>query len=208
MVAHLVSRICAILLLILLCVIVYVNLTAEVPDEEIYTKFGVIIVAAIIGGVLFVMHILPMLSGAVGDMMYSAGGEVEEDPGAKAAAKMAQGDFEGAIAEYQKLYEANPDEKHPITEIAKIQLEKLEDPDAAEATLRGALEDKEWPEDDAAFFMFRLVDISLDHKGDFATARALLEQVQESFPDSRYSANATHRMRELEAAEYKAQQQG
>ncbi|MEO1843444.1 MAG: hypothetical protein ABGZ37_04120, partial [Akkermansiaceae bacterium] len=73
----------------------------------------------------------------------------------------------------------------------------LESPDAAITTLREALESFEWRANDAAFFMFRLVELYEKEKQDLATSVSILQQVVEIFPETRHAANATHRLREL-----------
>jgi TolA-binding protein len=52
---------------------------------------------------------------------------------------------------------------------------------------------------DAAFFMFRLAELHEEDKQDLATATGILQQVVDTFPDTRHAANATHRLRELGA---------
>ena len=163
------------------------------------------ILIAVVGGIFLVTVILPKMGDAVGTMMYSSGEEVAADEKMKAAAKMAQGDYEGAIAEYQKMAGEKPDDPFPISEIAKIHAEKLEDPGAAITFIQGHLEAREWTEDSAAFLMFRLADIH-NNQQDFEASKDILEQVVGNFPGTRHSANAKHRINELEQAEFRALQ--
>ena len=83
--------------------------------------------------------------------------------------------------------------------IAKIQHDNLEDPEASIATLREALESHEWPINDAAYFMGRLAEIYNEDLVDQESCVAILEQMIELFPETRHSANATHRLREMGA---------
>ena len=116
-----------------------------------------------------------------------------------ARAFVAQGEYEGAIAAYRAVTLAQPENRFPWVEIAKIQHDNLEDPDASIATLRAALESREWRVNDTAFFMFRLAELYEEVKDDTPQSVSILEQVVELFPETRHSANATHRLRELGA---------
>ncbi len=91
---------------------------------------------------------------------------------------------------------------YPLSEIAKIYSEKLNNPDQALLFLQGHLEAKEWPVDDAAFIMFRMIEVHADVKKDYQMAHDLLEEVIANFPNTRHSANAHHRLHEVEQAEY------
>jgi len=164
------------------------------------------LVLAIIGGLFVVMVVLPKLGDAVGTAMLSSGEETVADEKMKAAAKMAQGDYQGAIAEYHKMYNEKPDDPFALSEIAKIYAEKLETPDNAVAFLQEHLQAREWTEEHAAFLMNRIADIHTKSQ-DFEAAKDILEQVVGNFPGTRHSANAKHKINELEQAQFKAMQQ-
>jgi tetratricopeptide (TPR) repeat protein len=136
-------------------------------------------------------------------MMFSSVETIRPDEGMRAAAKLAQGDYEGAIAEHEKNLEANPEQTHPAVEIARICTSKLQDPHRALSVLLQHLASREWPEDDAAFLRFRIADVHLEPLHDFDGARRQLEQVIADFPNTRHSANAQHRLHEIEQEEYK-----
>lgn len=161
-----------------------------------------IILLAIVGGVFFVTVILPKLGDAVGTVMYSSGEEIQQDEGMKAAALMAKGDYLGAVAQFEKLAERKPEDPYPVSEIAKLYAEKLGDPGKALELLQQHLESREWTEDNAAFLMFRLVDVHTSRK-DYDSSKDILEQVAGNFPGTRHSANARHRINELEQLQYK-----
>lgn len=148
---------------------------------------------------MFVVYGLPMLVHRATAEMYGSGAQVEDDPLHDARAMFAQGDYEGAIAVYRRVADETPDDRFPWVEIAKIQNDNLEDPDAAIATLREGLESHEWTVNNAAFFMFRMAALYEKEKEDMMTTIQLLQQVVELFPDTRHSANATHRLREIGA---------
>jgi tetratricopeptide (TPR) repeat protein len=177
--------------------------TAEgVTTNGVMYKLLSCLVLAIIAGIFTVMVLLPKLGDAVGTVMYSSGEEVTADERMKAAAKMAQGDYEGAIAEYKKMAQEKPDDPFPISEIAKIHADKLEDPGAALTFLQGHLEAREWTEEHAAFLMFRIADIHLQQR-EYDAAKDILEQVVGNFPGTRHSANAKHKINEIEQAHFK-----
>lgn len=165
-------------------------------------QFSAILGLAVVVGFFFVIVLLPKFGDAVGTVMYSSGEEIVQDEGMKAAAKMAAGDYEGAIEEYKKLLQNKPDDIHAISEIAKILADKLHEPDKAIAFLNEKIESQEWTPDNAAFLLFRFFDIQA-HKQDFEAARATLDHIIGTFPDTRHSANARHKITELQEAEFK-----
>jgi len=175
--------------------------TPEWQENPLYPLISIISLA-IVGGIFFVTVILPRIGDAVGTVMYSSGEEIQMDGNMKAAAKMAAGDYEGAIVEYKKALADKPNEAYPISEIAKIYSDKLSQPDQAILFVQGHLEGKDWPEDDAAFLMFRMVDI-YGHARAYDEAKNILEQIAGNFPGTRHSANARHKISELEQAEFK-----
>lgn len=175
----------------------------ELPNNAaVINKLLACLGLAIVGGIFFVLVILPKFGDAVSTMMTGSGEEVRADESSRAAAKLAQGDYEGAIEEYQKVIKEKPDDPHPVSEIAKIQAEKLESPAAALTFLKEHLEDREWSEENAAFLMFRMADIYQDTR-DFDSAKEILTQVAGTFPNTRHSANARHKINELEQAQFK-----
>ncbi len=171
--------------------------------DDVGMTFVYFIALGAIGGFLAVKYFIPWLGDAIGTALFSSGEQVGDNPALKAAAKLAQGDYEGAIAEHEKNFAHDPTQVFPIGEIAKICADKLHDPARALHVLSSHLQARNWPEDDAAFLRFRMVDIEIDHRRDFAAARALLEKIVLDFPDSRHRANAHHRLNELEQLEFK-----
>lgn len=151
-------------------------------------------------GFLTVVYVMPAVVDRFTQEVLGSSEEVEDDPLREARAALAQGDYAEAISLFYDAYQTTPDDRFPIVEIARIQREKLGDSLAAVTTLKEALESKDWRENDAAFFMFRIAEIfehDLDNK---EGAINILQQVCEEFPETRNSANATHKLRELGAA--------
>jgi tetratricopeptide (TPR) repeat protein len=147
-------------------------------------------------GIVFVIHVLPAIAHRFTHAVYDSAEMVEKDPMHDARAKVAQGDWDGAIEAFRAAAAADPLNRLPYVEIAKIQLEQLEDPAAAVDTLRRAIEGQEWQENDAAYLMFRLAEIYDSNLEDRGSAAAIMQQVVEQFPESRHSANARHKLRE------------
>ena len=179
-----------------------------VPVEEeegfgdaarVLTRGVLFLVLGIYAAAMFLTYVLPNIVNRATREMYGSGAEVEDDPLHDARALFAQGDYHGAIEIYRQVAKETPDDRFPWVEIAKIQNTNLDDPDAAIETLREGLESKEWSVNNAAFFMFRIAELFEKEKEDVMTSVQLLQQVVELFPETRHSANATHRLRELGA---------
>jgi len=169
-------------------------LSAE--NEKTFSGILLAFMTAGLVGIVVVVHVLPMLAHRVTHAVYDSGEEVDKDPMHDARAKVAQGDWEGAIECFRQAAAADPLNRLPYVEIAKIQLEQLEDPQAAVHTLRHAIEDQEWQENDAAYLMFRLAGIYDENLNDRTSAATTMQQVMEQFPETRHSANARHKLHE------------
>lgn len=170
-------------------------------DGAVMHQLLAILILAISGGFFVVLILLPRFGDAVGTAMLSSGEVVSKDSGRKVAALLAQGDYEGAIAEYEQVLKAQPDDPHPIAEMAKICVDKLRDPVRGLHLLGQHLEGREWTQDNAAFLMFRMVDIHLQEH-EYDQARDILEQVAANLPGTRHSANARSKIEEVERTQY------
>jgi len=195
----LVIRICVVALVLLVIALLW-NFIKEAGDG---VKLVMVIVLGLTGGLLAVKFLLPWLGDLMGEAVFSSGEKVEQDHMTKAAARIAQGDYKGAIEQYEKMLEDKPDDPFPVAEIAKVYAERLHDSQAALTALEEHLQSKDWPVDDAAFIMFRIADVHLTHRHDYETSRDMLEQIIGNFPNTRHSANAHHRMSEIEQMQYK-----
>lgn len=196
---ELIIRLCFATLGILIVMLLW-NLVKGAGDGM---KLVFVIVVGVVGGILMVKFVIPWIGDAMGEAVFSSGEKVEQDEMTKAAACISQGDYAGAIEHYEKMLEDKPDDPFPVAEISKIHAERLHDPGAALRMLEEHLQSKEWPVDDAAFIMFRIADVHLKHRHDFEAARDMLEQVIGNFPNTRHSANAHHKMSEIEQAQFK-----
>ena len=201
------------LALILIILVLFIRdyhgeLAQEDSEANPITLFILYIVLAFFIGFIAISYVVPWVGDRMSNLFYAPEEEAEEDPKAHAMALLAQGEYESAIEELKRLSKELSGDRFPVVEIAKIYEEKLNQPELAITTYEKAilLGDQEWRENDLAFFKFRLADLSVEVHEDFDKAKAFLEQVIIEFPDTRHSANATHKMRELEQAEFAATQ--
>jgi tetratricopeptide (TPR) repeat protein len=174
-------------------------LAEDKDNSSTFTGILLTIMTAGYAGIVFVMHILPRLAHRFTHTIYDSGAMLEKDIMSEARSKLAQGDYEGAIVAFRNAAEDDPKNRLPWVEIIKIHREALYDPDAAVETIREVLENLEWPEEDTAYFLFRLSELYDLDLGDRESAIEVLEQVQEEFPETRHSANAGYKIMELRA---------
>lgn len=157
--------------------------------------------SCLVGGIFVWVYFLPFMAQRATHAIYDSGEMIEKSAYHDAHSLVAQGDYEAAIGAFHKVALEDPGNRMPWVEMAKIQRQNLEDPDAAIAVLREALEAQEWQEDDAAFLLFRLAEIYVEDREDWASGRMILQQVIDTFPATRHSANATHKLNEWQRAE-------
>lgn len=176
-----------------------IKMDNDIKSREGQKTFNGILLAFLsagLVGIIFVIHVLPAIAHRFTHAVYDSAEMVEKDPMHDARAKVAQGDWDGAIEAFRAAAAADPLNRLPYVEISKIQLEQLEDAPAAVDTLRHAIQDQEWQENDAAYLMFRLAEIYDTNMEDRMSAGTIMQQVIEQFPESRHSANARHKLRE------------
>ncbi|MBK1856365.1 hypothetical protein JO972_15445 [Verrucomicrobiaceae bacterium 5K15] len=176
----------------------FVNTDPQDDTSAVY-QLPALMLAGVYAGILFIMYVLPAITDRATHMVLDSNEMVEADPLHDARAAYARGDYEDAIEVYRSVMDDDPYNRLPWVEVAKIQHDNLEDPDAAILTLRAALESHEWPVNDAAYFMSRLSEIYIEDKEDTASGISILQQMIELFPETRHSANATHKLREMGA---------
>ncbi len=175
------------------------------PDDPAYDPTGIVvrflgIVALGIGvGVVIAATILPDLGERIGAFFYDSGEKLEHDPHKDAVALVNQGDYVAAIHAYKKIVEKNPEDLHALSEVVRIQCEKLELFDDAVEYLEGHLSGDMEPER-YAFLAERLVDVHWLYRKDAQSAIPLLQQIIESLPETKYAANAYHRIHDIERA--------
>ena len=189
------------LILIQLCLAVIIliawGIYGKWAEWGIGYKFVATFFIAIALGLFAVLVMLPALADKVGAFFFSAPEQIKPDALIRAAAKVSQGDYEGAIKAYRAIASEEPENRFPVFEIAKIQQDYLHDVDTAIKTFEESLEENEWPENDEAAILFRLQQIYLKSKQDEEHAKVLLQTVIDRFPNTRHSANAHHRLNEI-----------
>lgn len=166
-------------------------------EANAVTQLPALLLAGVYLGVLFVLYILPAITDKATHAVLDSNELVETDPLHDARAAYARGDYEEAMKVYRSVTDSDPYNRLPWVEIAKIQHDNLENPEASLQTLRTALESHEWPVNDAAFFMGRIAEIYIEDMQDTTSGITILNQMIETFPETRHSANATHKLREL-----------
>lgn len=182
------------------------------PDDPAYDPTGIVmrflgIIALGIGvGVVIATTILPDLGDRIGSFFYDSGEKLERDPHKEAVALVNQGDYVAAVHAYRKIFEKNPDDLHALSEVVRIQCEKLELYDDAVEYLEGFLQDDLEPER-LAFLAERLVDVHWLYKKDSEMAIPVLQQIIEALPETKYAANAYHRIHDIERAVQEAELQ-
>ena len=173
------------------------GVTLAANQTKVMLYFAGILVLFVVIGFIIAMSLIPAIGDRIGAFFYNPNEEIEKDPHADALACMAQGDYGGAIKEYFKALDGNSLDTHALSEIAHIYCDKLQDSDAARATLEEALR-REWPEEESVFLRNRLVDIYWNYQKEAILARQLLIDIAENMPETRYAANAQHRLLEMD----------
>jgi len=168
----------------------------RVDQQHTFTGILLMFLTAGLLGIVFVVHVLPALAHRFTHAVYDSAEMVEKDPMHDARSLVAQGEWAAAIDAFKIAAAADPLNRLPWVEIAKIQRDHLEDPAAAVATIRSALESQEWQVNDAAYFLFRLSELYDEGMEDRTSAVSVLQQVIDEFPESRHSANARHKLHE------------
>ena len=177
----------------------------SLEGEKTFTGILLTFLSAGLIGIFFVLQVLPIFAQRVTHAVYDSAEMVERDVMHDARVMMAQGNYHEAIEEFKKAAAADPMNRLPWVEIAKIYKDNLEDPHSAIETIRHALESQAWEVNDAAYFLFRLAELYDEVLGDRPSAVAIMQQVVEQFPSTRHSANAMHKLHEWEADQPPAQ---
>jgi tetratricopeptide (TPR) repeat protein len=190
--------------LIYLAVIFFMDARREMKKEEpdmskVVLYFGGVVLVGGAAGILVVLVVLPAVGDTIGGFFFSPNEKIEKAPHADAMAAIARGDYEAAVQEYLKAFEADPHDTLALSEMAKIECEQLGNPEAAADLLEQALQ-REWTPEDATFLTTRLVDVYWKYQHNARDARALLMQIIEGMPGTKHSANAQHKLQEIERA--------
>ena len=162
--------------------------------ERIFMGLLLTVFSCGVVGIFTALYVIPFIAQRATHAIYDSGELVEEDQMRKAHSLLAQGEYEDALQAFRDAAEEDPTNRVPWVEMAKIQRVNLQAPAEAANVLREALEAHEWAQDDAAFLLFRLAEIHDEDLEDRPAGRAIMQQVIDTFPESRHSANASHKL--------------
>jgi len=162
-------------------------------------KFGILALAGVTA-VVTCVALLPVAGEFLGNFIFTPNQKMERSPHADALAKLAAGDFEGAIEEYKDVFDGDPQDTHAASEIVRLYCEKLNEPDKASDFLVEALSYSERTPEEIAFLSQRSVDVCWNYQRDGIRARAILIKIAEDMPETREAANALHRLQEIDRA--------
>ena len=160
--------------------------------------FGKIVVASLLLGIVVVTTFVPALAEWVGNLFFNPNEEIEKSPHSVAVAACARGEYAEAIEEYKSLWENNPGDAVALGEVVRLYCEKLDDSHAAVDYLQSKLGDERTNEEEA-LLRFLLAEIHWTYLKDAPRARELLQGAIEADPGSNHSAQAEHRLREIES---------
>jgi tetratricopeptide (TPR) repeat protein len=173
-------------------------MNAEIVDQSrVVMLFGAVVLTALVGGGFLVVAFLPMFGNWLGNLFFNPNEQIERSPHAAALAASERGDFERAIVEYRDCLERDSMDTLALSEIARLQAEKLGDPQAAVSLLEEALL-QEWPPEEVAFLKTRLANLYWTQLHDATRSRELLQEIVAFFPDSQHAVNARRRLRAID----------
>ena len=172
----------------------------EVEISKLVTYYFAILGLAASTALVTCISLLPLLGEFAGNFMFAPNEQIERSPHADALARLAAGDFQGAIDAYKKVFEENPQDTHAASEIVHLYCDKLNNPEPAADFLVEALSYADRTPEETAFLSQRLVDVCWGHLRDGIRARAILIKIAEDMPETREAANALHRLQEIDRA--------
>lgn len=188
-------KLSGLILLISLVIVTAVYQSRE--SANLMYLFGLYLLTGIFGAFFFFKVVLPVLGDSITTAMMESGEEPEEPPMVRIRELIAAGEFESAAEELVHVAAANPGDPVPWLERMALLDGKLADSDGAVQTLEVGLKSFEWETEDAANFLFRIVEIR-EKQGKKEEVIAVLDRIIERFPATRFSANANHKKRELQ----------
>lgn len=182
-------------------IIIYAIVTYLRVDPQhqfgVMSWFPVFILAGTYVGILFVKHLLPNMVYRATNSVLGSNAEIEHDPLHDARAALARGDYEEAIEIYRSISAEDPSDPQPWISQSMIEKNNLANPPLAIKTLRKAISSHDWTDDERAFFMARIADIQINSLTDHAEASVTLQEIIDTFPETRHSANAAHKLHDL-----------
>ncbi len=172
--------------------------SGPLDQETMFARLFSTLAAGIFLGLLAIFYVLPALSQKAAMSMYADSNEApEQDILQEARAFVAQGEYDQAVVAYRQALEKEPDNRLGWTDMAKLYVEKLEQPELAVSAIREGIDGHEWDEEDGAFLLFRMSEWQLNECEDQEAGAATLSEVMEKYPSTRHSANAMQQLRDL-----------
>jgi tetratricopeptide (TPR) repeat protein len=162
-----------------------------------FVYFGGVLIVGLIMATVISLSLVPAIGDAIGNIFEAPNQPLERDPRSIAQAKVAQGDYQGAMEIYVDIYEQNPRDSHAVCEIAHLYCDRLGQPENAISVLEQSL-DCEHGQEEIATITTRLSEIHWKHFHDAERARNLLIHIAETMPETKYAANAMHRLHEID----------
>jgi hypothetical protein len=172
---------------------------AQPDGMKVFMYFGAVVLIAVVVGGIVAMSVVPAIGEAIGSYFFNPNEQIEKDPHHDAVACIAKGDYKGAIDHYRRVFNENTADVMAMSEVVHLYCDKLQDTQSAEQELLAALQHDLTPEQNA-FLTSRLADVYWNYQRDAARARPLLVHIAENLPDTKYAANAMHRIREIDHA--------
>lgn len=162
-----------------------------------------IAVCGLILAILWTPNITAFLARPFGNLI--DGGDQEADPEpfySIALAKRKNGRFPEALAEVRKQLERFPSDVQGQMLLAEIQADDLKDLQAAEVTIERFVAQPGHSPKNIAFALNALADWQIKYAQDVDSARATLQRIIDTFPDSEEALLASQRLSHMGDADY------
>jgi len=200
---RLIPRVLAVAIMLLaMFILIHHAKVLEAGDEaekaQVFNYYIGILGLAAVTAVVFCVALLPLLGEFAGNLMFTPSEQIERSPHHDALAKLAAGDFQGAIDAYRAVFEDDPRDLHAASELVRLYCEKIHEFEPAEDFLVEALSYDDRSPEESAFLSQRLVDVCWNFQKDGIRARAILIKIAEDMPETREAANALHRLQEID----------
>ncbi|MGK0188355.1 MAG: hypothetical protein ACI9R3_004147 [Verrucomicrobiales bacterium] len=183
-------------LVLLVSLVIGTGVYQNREDSNLLYLFGLYMLTGILGAFYFFKVILPAIGDSITTALVDSGEEPEEPPMVRIRELVASGEYDTAAEELVHVAAANPGDQVPWLERAELLNDKLSDSKAAIQTLEVGLKSFAWEQEVAAVFMFQIVELQ-EKSASKEEVVATLDRIIERFPNTRYSANASHKKRTL-----------
>ena len=158
--------------------------------------------AAVIAGLVLLAWYARRLSGGIANLLLGGMGSKKAEQTYSLAQKYETGhDYEAAIDQYLLAIKKNKKDPTPRMKLANLYYQ-LGDYDNCLTYMNDALRvSKRMSPDDRCTLVNRIADVYLQHKGDTASAVAVLKRIVEGLPTSKYAEYARDRISQIEGTD-------